>query len=461
VRIAIITDDDVLARTVGAEISSAGHEALLAKSIGDALARQSDLIFAHCPSSGDLPALLTMLAAAAKAPEPVPVVVLLGPESLGLMHRLRAEGAADVLLAPPEAGEIRSEIEELCGRTSFLDGAERARFEEFARQKLVGQSPAFLRCLDELRLAARSNANVLLTGETGTGKEMFAQALHALGPRAGEPFVAVSCAALPGPLLEAELFGHTKGAFTGADRDRIGRFAVVGAGTLLLDEIGDLDAPLQVKLLRVIEQRVFQRIGANNNIPFLARLVSATCVDLKEGVRAGRFRRDLLGRIDQFHIAIPPLRERKGDVSLLAHHFLKKNAQGRLVELSPTTLDILEHFDFPMNVRQLENAIIFALAHSGDARMILPRHLPSDILLPSRDHPPAARSHTIRVSAALAYEQARKAAAREIDRIYLDMLLRKHGGNQTRAAEEAGIDRGTFAERLDQATAHKEGDPGA
>jgi transcriptional regulator with PAS, ATPase and Fis domain len=286
---------------------------------------------------------------------------------------------------------------------------------------------------------------------------MFSQALHALSRHTHFPFVAVNCAALSKHLLESELFGHGKGAFTGADHDRIGRFELVEEGTLLLDEIGDLEIPLQVKLLRVIEQRVFQRVGTNKDIRFKGRFISATCVDLDEAANNGEFRQDLLGRINQFRIKIPPLRERRGDVSLLSRHFLQKHAQNRLVELSPTALDVLEKYEFPRNIRQLENAIVFALARSDTLRTILPRHLPPEIFATQREAASSVPRYTVHISADLPYEKARKSALRQIDKIYLNMLLMKHNGNRSRAAEEAGIDRKTFSDRMDHTLENMEG----
>lgn len=301
-----------------------------------------------------------------------------------------------------------------------------------------------------MKRAARCDANVLLVGETGTGKEMVARGIHRLSRRAAGLYLAVNCASLPETLLESELFGHAKGAFTGAQTARPGRFEAVGAGTLLLDEIGDLESALQMKLLRVIEQREFQRVGENTTLKFHGRLICATSIDLGRAVERGGFRRDLLGRVDQFRISLPPLRERLVDIPILMGHFLRKHCQARKVDISRPAMDLLESYDYPMNIRQLENAVVSALARSDPGTLILPQHLPAE-LKTARPPEVNAESHLVRVPASLDYEEARARAGREIDRIYLGALLNKYQGNQSRAAEEANIDRGTLAKRLAEA----------
>jgi two-component system response regulator HydG len=260
--------------------------------------------------------------------------------------------------------------------------------------------------------------------------------------------------------LEGELFGHVRGAFTDAKEDRTGRFEAVGAGTLLLDEIGDIEIALQAKLLRVIEEREFTRVGENKHRAFNARLICATAMDLDSAVSNGRFRADLLGRINQFRIAIPPLRDRPEDTPLLAWHFLQKHARGQRVQISPSAMRILEGYSFPMNVRQLENASVEALARCDPGTLILPKHLPKEIVAPIES---VRRDGTqaIQVPQGLGYAEARDRVCRQFDRIYLLALLHKHHNNQSRAAEEAGIDRKTFAARLAETLQAEEDSPHA
>jgi DNA-binding NtrC family response regulator len=229
---------------------------------------------------------------------------------------------------------------------------------------LVARSPAMLRIVHLVESLHRSEATVLVTGESGTGKELIARALHANSPRCAGPFVGVNCGALPGELLESELFGHVRGAFTGAVRDRVGRFEAARGGTLFLDEVGDMPLHLQVKLLRVLQERHFERVGESTPRPVDARVIAATNVDLAEAIRAGRFRDDLYYRLRVVPIHVPPLRERLEDIPLIAQHLLAHigGREGRALLLSPDTLAAMTRYPWPGNVRELGNALEYAVA---------------------------------------------------------------------------------------------------
>ncbi len=243
-----------------------------------------------------------------------------------------------------EGVELRAEVRELRRRAS---GVERP---------LVTVSPAMQRVLEVADRVAESDATVLVTGETGTGKELVARRIHARGPRSDGPFVAVNCAAMPAELLESELFGHARGAFTGATRARLGRFRQASGGTLFLDEIGELPRTLQSKLLRVLQERVVDVIGADTALPVDVRVVAATNRDLTEQVALGAFREDLLYRLNVVEVRVPALRERPEDIAPLARHFVEQSSRGRDVELSDEVLTELQRRPWPGNVRQLENA---------------------------------------------------------------------------------------------------------
>lgn len=242
---------------------------------------------------------------------------------------------------------------------------------------LVGNSQPMQQVYATIRQVAATRTNVLVTGPSGTGKELVARAIHSLSDRRDKPFVTINCGGIPETLMESELFGYRKGAFTGATHDQKGLFEVADKGTLFLDEIGDISIYLQVKLLRVIQERVFKPLGSNDNIKVDIRIISATNRNLEEEVIAGRFREDLFYRLNVIEIRVPPLRDRKGDLPLLAQHFLEKYARQmgkKIIKLSSYALDLLNKYDFPGNVRELENIIERSVALSN-TNIILPESL--------------------------------------------------------------------------------------
>ena len=311
------------------------------------------------------------------------------------------------------------------------------------REMLVGTSPAIRRTVDVIRLVARRRSTVLISGETGTGKEVVARALHMASPRGQFPMVAVNVAGLPETLLEAELFGHVKGAFTGASQQRIGRFEQANRSTLFLDEIGDLPLDVQTKLLRFLQEREFQRVGSSETIRVDVRMIVAANVDLLDLVRQGRFREDLYYRLNVVPIVVPPLRERPEDIPLLANHFIAKIcAQENIAQrrLAPGALAKLRGFTWPGNVRQLENAVETAIALSGDRELLIP----SDFAFTGRALP-ASPVRSIAVSeSGLNFEQT----VGRIERQIIEEALRKAHGNKTAAAEMLGLKRTTLSAKL-------------
>jgi PAS domain S-box-containing protein len=300
---------------------------------------------------------------------------------------------------------------------------------------IVGRSPAIGRLFELLPQLAASDATVLIEGPTGTGKELFARALHDLSRRRTRPFVAVNCGALPDPLLESELFGHKAGAFTDARRDRPGRFAAADGGTLLLDEIGDISPAMQVRLLRVLQERSFEPLGSVTPVRVDVRVVAATNKSLAALVRAGTFREDLYYRIHVVHLEIPPLRERREDIPLLVEHFVEQlnHLHGRELDgLSPEAAALLLEYDFPGNVRELRNALehAFALCRGG---LIGPEHLPPALRRPGPPAPGAAL-----VGPRLA----------DAERQLVAEALRRHDGHRGRAARELGLDPSTLYRKL-------------
>jgi DNA-binding NtrC family response regulator len=315
------------------------------------------------------------------------------------------------------------------------------------RNLLVGESRAIQNVVEVIRLVGARRCTVLITGETGTGKEMAARALHMAGPRAHRPLVTVSCSALPEHLLEAELFGHIKGAFTGAINKRIGRFEQADGGSLFLDEIGDMPLDLQVKLLRVLQEREFQRLGSSETIRVDIRVVAASNCDLPEKVRQGKFREDLYYRLNVVPLAMPSLRERLGDVPLLVEHFIEKICRQEGLPrkvVRKETLDRLCCHAWPGNVRQLENAVEMAVALSGDREVLYPGDFPSPPNVPSK---PVRMVSSLIIAIpdhGLDFEET----IRDIERNTLDQALRKAGGNKKRAADMLRMKRTTLSAKL-------------
>ena len=306
----------------------------------------------------------------------------------------------------------------------------------FSFSNIIGKSPKLLSILDVVKQVAPTKATVLITGESGTGKELIANAIHYNSPRAKGPFIKVNCAALPETLLESELFGHEKGAFTGAYQTRIGRFEAADGGTLFLDEIGTLGAAVQVKLLRVLQEREFERVGGTKTIKVDVRLITATNTDLSTAVKEGRFREDLFWRINVVRINMPPLRERREDIPLLVHHFIKKFAaeNNRPVKgISEEALQLLLHYDFPGNVRELENIIESAVVLCrGDT--ITPELLPEGV------RSSAENSETLTIPLGLPFE--------EIERRVIEATLTYAGGNKTKTARILKIGKRTLFRKL-------------
>jgi transcriptional regulator with PAS, ATPase and Fis domain len=293
--------------------------------------------------------------------------------------------------------------------------------------------------LELVQKAARSESNILIQGESGTGKELIARAIHANSTRAAEVFVPLDCAALQDTLLESELFGHERGAFTGADRVKPGMVEVADRGTLFLDEIGELPLALQAKLLRALQERQIRRVGATKFMNVDVRLVSATNRDIAELVRKGQFRDDLFYRVNVITIALPPLRERTGDVALLAHHCLRRYGRNReqpIEGIEPEALLRLETYAWPGNVRELQNVIERACALT-DGPMIRLRDLPDHVRGRGRPAPAIPGKD-------LPLAQAREAWLHAFAQEYLTDLLRRHGGNISQAAKTAGVDRKTL-----------------
>ncbi len=307
---------------------------------------------------------------------------------------------------------------------------------KFGLENIIGESPAMREVFEVVRQVAPTRVTVLIGGESGTGKELVAKAIHQLSPRAKQPIVAVHCAALAPTLLESELFGHEKGAFTGAHERRIGRFEQAQGGTLFLDEIGEIDATLQVKLLRFLGERSFERVGSNETLTADVRLVAATNKNLEELVKAGTFREDLFFRLRVVEIELPPLRERMSDVLLLAQSFLREFAAENGKPLREFTVDALEclmHHSWPGNVRELRTAIEHAVVLSRGER------------ISRRDLPPSLRNEG---AAGTRLPPGKDLTVKEAEKQLIVRALKETNGNRTLAARKIGMSRRTFHRKL-------------
>ena len=383
----------------------------------------------------------------------LPVVMITGFASIESAVAAVREGAFDYLPKSFSVDQLRVAVERALRHRGLQ--VENRNLRQQLQQTLglenvVGRSPAMTQVFELVKKAARSEANILVLGESGTGKELIARAIHANSPRASGPFVPVDCASLPEQLLESELFGHEKGAFTGAIRTKTGLVEAAHRGTLFLDEIGDLPASLQVKLLRVLQERQIRRVGGTGLVDVDVRVVSATNRNLADAIAKGQFREELYYRINVIAIHLPALRERAGDVRLLAHTFLKRYGQGRVTMMEDAAATALERYPWPGNVRELQNVIERACALADGPRVTV-QDLPEHVVHPAAHATapgasPAATgpSGELPPGTNLTLKDAKDQWMQVLEVSYLRDLLARHDGNVSSAAKAAGIDRKTF-----------------
>jgi two-component system response regulator HydG len=392
-RILVADDNDAMRDGMVLSLTRLGHDVQGVKGGGEAIAayrkRHADVVVTDLrmvPVDGiEVVRRLRELDAEAT------VIVVSAHGTIGLAVEAMREGAMDFIEKPFPPEVLRARVEKAIEIARERKGARTARAraealdEDRAREispaGLVGGSEPMRRLMDQLRRVAAADTTVLVLGESGTGKELAARALHAQGPRRDGPFVSVSCAAIPEGLLESELFGHEKGAFTGAIRRKLGRFELANGGTLFLDEVGEIPPAIQVKLLRVLQERRFERVGGEETIDVDVRVVSATNRDLKAMAAAGTFREDLYYRLAVLPVTLPPLRERPGDVEELAGFFVGKLGPrvGRRVRgFSPEAMELLKAHRWPGNVRELENVVEQALVFA-EGELIRPEDLPDGL----------------------------------------------------------------------------------
>ncbi len=400
--------------------------------------RQADVVLSDLRMPGmDGMELLSRLLT--RDPKPV-LIMLTAYGNMETAVEAMKRGAYDFLAKPVNLDRLELLLKRALSERDLGEENKRLKAQLGSKvgfENILGTSPAMEEVFDTIRQAAPSRATVLIQGESGTGKELVARALHQCSPRAENPFVPVHCAALSPTLLESELFGHEKGAFTGAVERRRGRFEMADGGTLFLDEIGEIDASLQVKILRVLEERKFERVGGTETISVDVRLVTATNQDLKAMLEEGRFREDLFYRLYVVNLMIPPLRERDGDIVLLAQHYLQTLSEEnhkKPVSLTTDAMDALMAYPWPGNVRELRNVI---------ERMVVLGH---GSKLTVRDLPVSLRPDKGRLRTGSRAGNR----MRDTERQLLEEALRRHKGNRTQAALDLGISRRTLHRKLNE-----------
>lgn len=368
----------------------------------------------------------------------LPVIMVSGESTISIAVEAIHLGAYDFLEKPIETKRLLITIQKALEKKNWLIEKNILLDEIFKKYKLVGRSAALKKVLNEIKQLALSDAKVLVTGETGTGKELVARALHHNSERSGKRFETLNCASIPSELMESELFGHVRGSFSGAIREHTGKFEIADGGTLFLDEIGDLDYRLQAKLLRVLQEGEFEKIGSNKTVKVDVRIISATNKDLQQMIADGRFREDLYHRIKVFEIYIPPLRQRKEDIKPLAEYFLAEWAQTynkKLIRFSPQALRILQEHDWPGNVRELKN-IIHKIAIFSEEAMISGR----SVLLALGAEP--------QMPSDLSASMLLKDRVILVEKEHITNVLAATGGKLGKAADILGIERTTLFKKM-------------
>jgi DNA-binding NtrC family response regulator len=442
-RILVVDDDRAILQSCENILADEGYEVETAGSGAAGLELLKHRSFDLAIVDLKMPGMngLEMLQAARRLHPELVVIIFTAYATIETAVEAIKLGAFNYVTKPFKASELVATVEKGLMRVNLGRQSARLRQETAGAspcESMIWQSPAMEATLNTLGKVAVSDANVLITGESGTGKELAARCIHSRSKRANEPFVAVDCAAIPDHLLESELFGYERGAFTNADRTKRGLLELADNGTLLLDEIGEMSMALQVRLLRALQERSFRRLGGEKLISVNIRLLSSTNRDLEAGVHQERFRSDLLFRLNVVNVQMPPLRERQGDVPLLCRHFLQIHARNLgqpAISLSPEAMEVLEHYNWPGNVRELQNIIERAVVLNEDG-VISVADLP-DFIFESVESSEQAIGGT-------AYKSVRSAWIDSQGKQYFSELLARHKGNVSSAAREAQISRKSF-----------------
>jgi DNA-binding NtrC family response regulator len=449
----VVDDRELMAQQLKRCIRSENRHILVCTSAREVLALfpelQPDLIITSL-DLGDLQGLRILQALSEHAPG-VPLIGTLSHPSMEMGIAAAKKGVFDVLQSPVNPHLMTQAVNLALAESKTNKALERVREQIRDRHgfsHMLTQSPKMLRVFDQIRAVAATDATVLIRGETGTGKELVSRAIHERSRRRDKPFVTVNCGAFTETLLESELFGHERGAFTGASGRRRGVFEMADGGTLFLDELGETSLNVQVNLLRVLEEMRFRRVGGHDQVHVDVRIIAATNVDLERAVAKGAFREDLYYRLNVFPVHLPPLRSRPEDIPLLTRHFLDDAAADYQLDaptIQPEALDKISRFSWPGNVRQLrslcERWVIVAHGHRVTTEM-----LPQEISEQKEQTLPSALSVDENVPMKAAVERA----SAQVERAYLHRLLRKHRGHLSNTATSAGVTRRTLYTKMKQ-----------
>jgi DNA-binding NtrC family response regulator len=453
----VVDDERSLRFAIGEWARDLGFQPFEARSGGEACDRvrehRIDVVLLDL-KLGDEDGMAVLQRLRAEAPH-VPVIMLTGHGGIDQAVEATRLGAFHFVTKPPDLQQLESLLAAALENARLRRELEHLRSGQQRGRELIGESPGLRRVLAKLGRVAPANHTVLIRGETGVGKELMARYVHAQSPRAGGPFIELNCSAIPEQLLESELFGHERGAFTDAKQFRAGLFELADGGTLFLDEIGDMASHLQAKLLRVLEARTFRRVGGNADVAVDVRVVAATHRDLNQMIRDGRFREDLYFRLNVVPIEMPPLRERPDDVRLLVEHFVARTCAelGRPVaRVHPQALERLMRHRWPGNVRELRNLVDNVLLLEADDE-IRPEHLPADIGGAAPAERPSARVDP--------FPPGEVRPLADVERLAIEHALRESGGVKAVAARRLGISRQTLRTKVKEYALPDADDEGA
>jgi two-component system NtrC family response regulator len=441
--ILLIDDDDSLRRVIEYSLTDGGYKVRAAASGEEGLRLFEKDVFDAVITDITMPGMngMEVLAKVRQNDERLPVIIITAYGTIESAVEAMKLGAFDYITKPFNRDELRLTLDKAL-KMRRLEQENRelrsAVTDRYRFDKIVGTSEKINEVVDLAGRVAPSDASVLITGESGTGKELLAKGIHYNSTRADGPFVAVNCAAIPENLLESELFGHVKGAFTGAIRDRDGKFEQATGGTLFLDEIGDLRVDLQSKILRAVQERQVDRVGGREPVPVDVRIIAATNRDIERAVKEGTFREDLYYRLSVITLHIPPLRERRDDIPLLADHFLKKFNPGAGVRIAPDALAVLSSYGWPGNVRELENVIQRASVLKKAETITI------------ADLPDKLKKEKMSVENIILNLPDEGISLEDLEKNLIIKALEKYKGNQTRAAEYLGITRPTLIYRMEK-----------